>query len=196
MSWGQAYADYTFSFVATDTTGQNWNLTGTLQTTEISGQTFITGGQLTEATGNYAFSGQVFTVLGLSPGNLHGVPNTGGADFTYDNIFNPTSNAVFGTFGIDLVTPAAAAYITQQNWANSVQQTTGPYVNIWSNGPGAYQMQYVGPGGTGNQGDLPYTGTGNFQATVDVATTPIPAAAWLLGSGLMGVFGFRRKERM
>ncbi len=26
--------------------------------------------------------------------------------------------------------------------------------------------------------------------------TPIPAAAWLLGSGLMGLFGFRRKEKV
>jgi hypothetical protein len=187
MSWGQAYADYSFNFAATDTNGMNWDLTGTLQTTIVSGQTYITGGQLTEATGNYVFSGQVFTVLGTSPGNLHGVPNTGGADFTYDNVFNPTSNPVFDSNGIDLVTPAAAAIITT---ANSVQSATGPFVNIWSNGgAGSYQMQYVG-----TQGVVPYTITGNFQASVDATPTPIPAAVFLFGSGLFGFFGLKKRK--
>jgi len=38
------------------------------------------------------------------------------------------------------------------------------------------------------------TETWNFQAPA-VMPTPIPAAAWLLGSGLMGLVGLRRKNR-
>jgi hypothetical protein len=35
---------------------------------------------------------------------------------------------------------------------------------------------------------------GNFGANLDVTPTPIPAAAWLLGSGLMGLAGIRRRK--
>jgi hypothetical protein len=36
---------------------------------------------------------------------------------------------------------------------------------------------------------------GNFGANIDVTPTPVPAAAWLLGSGLLGLAGIRRKEK-
>jgi hypothetical protein len=36
---------------------------------------------------------------------------------------------------------------------------------------------------------------GNFGANIDVTPTPIPAAAWLLGSGLLGLVGIRRKQK-
>ena len=36
-------------------------------------------------------------------------------------------------------------------------------------------------------------GTTTINAPAPTAATPIPAAAWLLGSGLMGLFGLRRK---
>ena len=184
----QAYADYSISFVAMDTNNLMWNLTGVLQTTVVSGQTYITGGSLQEATGpGYAFSGTTFTVLGLSPGNLHGVPLTGGADFTYDNVFYPTSNPVFSSNGIDLVNSSGPTITSDTN----VPASAAPFVNIWSNGgAGGYQMQYVG---TGAQGDLPYTVTGNFQATVNVTPTPIPAALYLLGPGLVGIVGLKRR---
>ncbi|MGA2152311.1 MAG: VPLPA-CTERM sorting domain-containing protein [Geobacteraceae bacterium] len=39
-------------------------------------------------------------------------------------------------------------------------------------------------------------GTGSFNNLVVVpyTVTPLPAAAWLLGSGLMGLIGIRRKN--
>jgi hypothetical protein len=44
------------------------------------------------------------------------------------------------------------------------------------------------------------TNTGNFHldnvSVTPLTPTPIPAAAWLLGSGLMGLFGIRRKEKV
>lgn len=41
------------------------------------------------------------------------------------------------------------------------------------------------------------TGTviGGFGANMDAVPTPIPAAAWLLGSGLLGLVGLRRRNR-
>lgn len=38
------------------------------------------------------------------------------------------------------------------------------------------------------------SGVGLFGANIDVVPTPIPAAVWLLGSGLLGLAGFRRKN--
>jgi hypothetical protein len=36
---------------------------------------------------------------------------------------------------------------------------------------------------------------GGFGANLDVVATPIPAAAWLLGSGLLGLVGIRRRNK-
>jgi len=36
---------------------------------------------------------------------------------------------------------------------------------------------------------------GNFGANIDVVPTPIPAAAWLLGSGLLGLAGIRKQQK-
>jgi len=41
-----------------------------------------------------------------------------------------------------------------------------------------------------------YYATGATAGTLDPAPTPIPAAAWLLGSGLMGLLGLRKKEKV
>lgn len=46
-----------------------------------------------------------------------------------------------------------------------------------------------GPGGTSDPNTV-YS----FGANMDVTPTPIPAAAWLLGSGLMGLAGIRRRQ--
>ncbi|NMC75423.1 MAG: VPLPA-CTERM sorting domain-containing protein [Geobacteraceae bacterium] len=36
---------------------------------------------------------------------------------------------------------------------------------------------------------------GNFGANVDVVPAPLPAAGWLLGSGLLGLMGIRRNRK-
>jgi hypothetical protein len=41
----------------------------------------------------------------------------------------------------------------------------------------------------------PNTIIGGFGANIDVTPTPIPAAAWLLGSGLLGLVGIRRRNK-
>jgi len=44
--------------------------------------------------------------------------------------------------------------------------------------------------GTPNNGSL----TSNFDIDVTTAPVPVPAAIWLMGSGLVGLFGFSRKK--
>jgi hypothetical protein len=38
-------------------------------------------------------------------------------------------------------------------------------------------------------------GIGYFGANIDVVPTPVPAAAWLLGSGLLGLVGLKRRNK-
>lgn len=38
-------------------------------------------------------------------------------------------------------------------------------------------------------------GIGYFGANIDVVPTPVPAAAWLLGSGLLGLVGLKRRQQ-
>jgi hypothetical protein len=77
-------------------------------------------------------------------------------------------------------------------WIGGPVQTTvteNPYITY---GGSAYAIntagnQLVFPGLT--TGPTDYT----IGANIDVTPTPIPAAAWLLGSGLMGLVGIRRR---
>lgn len=43
---------------------------------------------------------------------------------------------------------------------------------------------------------LSSAGIGFFGANIDVVPTPVPAAAWLLGSGLLGLIGARRRKQI
>ena len=45
-----------------------------------------------------------------------------------------------------------------------------------------------------NLTDVTFTPNGGSQFVVDNIATPIPAALWLVGSGLAGVFGFARRK--
>jgi hypothetical protein len=48
----------------------------------------------------------------------------------------------------------------------------------------------------GLQGPIPgHMGNGFAIASVEVSAVPVPAGIWLLGSGMMGLFGLRRKMR-
>jgi hypothetical protein len=55
-------------------------------------------------------------------------------------------------------------------------------------------------GNTNTAGQLVFPGIVDTYATytvganIDVTPTPIPAAAWLLGSGLLGLVGIRRRK--
>jgi hypothetical protein len=59
-----------------------------------------------------------------------------------------------------------------------------------------YKFSITGPrSNTTTDTLLTITTNADGTTTVGTAATPIPAAAYLLGSGLMGLFGLRRKQR-
>jgi hypothetical protein len=61
-------------------------------------------------------------------------------------------------------------------------------------GESANQLTF-GSASIGNGLNDPNTIIGGFGANIDVTPTPIPAAAWLLGSGLLGLVGIRRRNK-
>jgi len=75
------------------------------------------------------------------------------------------------------------------NFPGVTPLTTGPVLNIISiddtplNLSGFIPYTFNGP---------EYT-AGSYSASLDVASVPIPGALWLLGSGLVGMVGVRRK---
>lgn len=69
------------------------------------------------------------------------------------------------------------------------------YVNIWGNSPSSYTLWGLSYNTSLQQENY---GIPNVDGEVTItpeATTPIPGAVWLLGSGLMGLVGIRRRQR-
>lgn len=88
----------------------------------------------------------------------------------------------------------SGAIIAGQNFSQSVGSAVGFY-NVVSTGRTSVSInQYQNANGQGfwflsNTGDLTYN-----IATASVAPVPLPAAIWLLGSGLLGMAGIARRR--
>jgi hypothetical protein len=73
-------------------------------------------------------------------------------------------------------------------------------IDFSSLGSSAIQLfGYTGNGGTGKLqsyilGSVTLDTSGNLKITGNAPTTPLPAAVWLLGSGLVGLFGVSRRR--
>ncbi len=103
-------------------------------------------------------------------------------DFSSDNIAVSVGDtlAVVGVTGSGVATTGLPI-------ANWIGADGDPYSG------GAYYAAYIGDPGTllanGTEGyDL------NFRTYVDTSVVPIPAAAWLFGSGLLGLVGVARRK--
>lgn len=182
VSFGQAYADYSLSFMSSN--GQ-YGFTGTLYTASNgNGPLLATGASLT---GDGALNSGISYAL-LAPFLTAQNSDGAGANLSYtDNLLSPGSNPVFNPAdsanGLILVQSTGLSNVVN----GSVNSSTNMVPAIWIYATGqdtyAYWQSYAS------------TGSGSATSTLTpVATaTPIPAAAWLLGSGLMGLVGIRKK---
>lgn len=158
------------------------------------------------ATGNAAFvttlqspTGLEFAVGGNLPhwANLGGIPGTNGTIPTIvtnlTNAGTPDANSIFGT-----VASSAGVWDTTILTSN-VQNWYSNGANTAVNGLGSSALFFV----TGNTTITPVVvstlGTATLSASgftysTEQAAVPLPAAIWLLGSGLLGLAGVGRRK--
>lgn len=80
---------------------------------------------------------------------------------------------------------------------------TGTYTCFYDNSNGGVTVEFMTFDGTNNLvsgiSTFQFQGTGQavviITGTASISAVPVPAAVWLLGSGLVGLFGVRRKMR-
>jgi hypothetical protein len=194
LGFGPAHADYLFNFggsaLAINGTTYTYNFTGNLTSLttipDSNGYVVVTGGTVT-ATGT-AYNGITFTVAPLS-GNVAGYTassaspingyatytarNTNGDDLFHDNVIAPGVNPLLpapqagldllGTYnGRSIVISLSSAGANQYVIQDDNTKINDPFMTGWS-----------------------YVTLTNGAASA--APVPIPAAALLLGSGLIGL---------
>jgi len=164
LTFSYALADYSFSFNSGDGT---FGVEGTLSTLSNGNGTYtVTGGSLIgDGTNN---SNVNYDVL---PSGTYANTDGGGANLTSDNLLSPYQPIVLDSNGITL-----GILGNNPNYKNAI--------NIWGNSMdyGYFQSysQWANNGGTA------------LLASSD-SPTPIPAVAYLLGSGLMGLIVIGRR---
>jgi hypothetical protein len=181
--WNAAYADCSFTF-----TNDGYGVTGTVITSSNGDGTFtVTGGSVSGiGTGN---DGVLYSLVPISAATNPGPPPSirpfaglpgDGTDLIFDNQLMPGSETVL--IGNGLLFEAGSG-------------SSAFYINIWGNSPSSYTLWGLSYNTTLQRESY---GIPNVDGEVTItpkATTPIPGAVWLLGSGLMGLVGIRRRQR-
>jgi len=167
MGLGQAFADYyTFSYV-----DGTFDASGWLQTAPGSGSVTVIGGSLGSAplyTGGTA----------PSPGAYATSPS--GA-FWFDNALNTHSTPMLSGWGLLFTsgTFGSAGYSE---------------INIWGN-TGAHDYSYYTATGPGSFPIMFNAGTFTITQVSGPSAVPVPPAALLLGSGLVGLAMLRKRPK-
>jgi len=168
FSWSEAYASYSFNFV-----NGTYGVEGTLITpSNGNGPLTVSGGSVT-GTGT-SNNGVIYSLVPAPTPPSNSIRPFGATDLIFNNQLSPGSNPVLDGGGL----------VFEANGGLS-------YLNIWGNGPSSYTLFQLGYN-TITKAEI-YGPAVN--GTVNVSAVPIPAAVWLLGSGLIGLAGIRKRQR-
>ncbi len=127
----------------------------------------------------------------------------GGTHVVQDSIFNINSSIFNYHFNIHGISPASAApiipsalsglsgLISSSADAPALCYSASIFLIICNSGGSGTTL--LETGGEGD-GELPDTGGDGDNPILDSAAVPLPAAAWLLGSVLIGLFGAGRRK--
>lgn len=171
--------------------------TGTLDT--VTGQIHLnpTDIEITVVGGSYGYVGWSQTLNGSFSGNSF---NMTGATVNGGSLVCETvgSNACNSNGGVGA---APLALLLPQTYTPAVVDEDGNVVSPATVTPTAVGFNFIGTGGVGqylNQDSAApafAVTTLNFTIGSEVSQVPVPAAAWLFGSGLIGLVGAARKRR-
>jgi len=144
---------------------------------------------LTANTGTLTSGGDAFTQLGLSSGGSESFTNWSAGDVA-NGIAAPTS---FSLYAFALPTALTSSGIT----LGESGAAKGSYIIAFDckTGTGTNTVPGGAVGGCSTQGDVAqtvFTNTGLFDSPP--TTTPEPSTSMLLGFGLLGLVGLRRKQ--
>jgi hypothetical protein len=172
------------SFLTSAGSNVQWGIYGGAFTGSIASQQETRGNTLIVTTGTDT------TILPVSAGSTHAFDTDLGTDIkglnggTFDS-FNGVTNAF----------PASSGT------ANQNFNLYGAGVKQGTTLSGTQNLYGITGNGTGSGQELAYLlGTATFDGntlsfTGESAAVPIPAAAWLFGSGLLGLLGISRRRR-
>jgi hypothetical protein len=159
-------------------------------------------------------SGPGYLELTFSPGSYTGAASAVTSNFTFDGTLAGAPQLTGAVAG---ALPGSVTINNTTSWNDYYQQVDfGNNIKFTLNLSGAtagnsFGLSFWGADGItpllsndavngfastvalGQSGDVTLTDYSSGQVTVQGGVTPIPAAAWLLGSGLMGLAGIRRK---
>ena len=175
----------------------SWNSNAAVDPQELGGAEFdltftIDSNTLpsTSSTNFATYLGDASLVITGSPGDIDGMYSRSNHSITINTDFNNFGYIAFGNFNS---TPASPISNTGEFIILPLQRITFGVLSDTSLPIGDFTDEIQGIWSTGTAGGGSYTANiTNLSSTI----VPVPAAAWLFGSALLGFIGFSRRRKL